>query len=361
MKYRRFSLLRIPSLAGPVGFPWRAFFTALLVVTFSLMPLPVTPREASILVKLAPARAAVVQKTLTAYGTVEYSPNKAQVLDVLSEALVDQVLVAAGEKVRQRQLLLRMKASPNAETEVENARIAVKFARQALSRMQDMRARQLATNADVQAAQQALATAEATLANARRRFRTVGELRAPMDGVIQTISVSQGDIVPAGTPLLRLAKEDRLRVRLGVEPEDLPRVKIGQQAFIAPLYQGARVLPGKVQHIYYQVDPNTRLAEVVVPLPAAPELLPGAVVRGRIVVEERQALTVPRQAILRQDGKPYVFVAEKGRARIRWVETGLDDGRRAEIGSGVQAGEHVVVLGNYELKDGMALRVVEKQ
>ena len=59
---------------------------------------------------------------------------------------------------------------------------------------------------------------------------------------------------------------------------------------------------------------------------------------------------------LYQGGKAYVFVVQSGKAVRQWVDAGEDDGERVEIRSGLAANESVVVLGNYELQDGMAVK-----
>lgn len=318
------------------------------------------PGGPSVLVQASPTRLTAMRETITVYGTVEFSPQHALVLDLQAEGLVESVYVAAGQQVRKGAMLVVIRNTPNAMLELERARVDVAFARKDVERLRDLRARQLATNAEVQVAEQNLAKAQALLANIRKRLgnASIRILRAPMDGIVEVVSVRQGDIVPAGNPVLRLAKGDRLRVRFGVEAEDLPRVAGGQSVSITPVYGEAAPVTGQVQQIYRQVDPRTHLAEVVVPLPAAPSLLPGSMVRGLLVLRDLPAvLAVPRSAVLYAGGRPYVFAIDRGTAHRRWVRTGLDDGRQVEIRGGLRAGELVVTVGNYELHDGMALRL----
>ena len=338
-------------------------FTALLACLFlGLMSVRATDVP-SVLVRVEPARFNSMSETLTTYGMVEYSPEGTEILDILSQGLVTKVWVAAGQKVRQGDPLLEIKATINAETDLEKARIAVTFSQKDLDRVKKLREFQLATKPQVQAAEENLAKAKASLNNVQQRIgqQATRELRADMDGFVESVNVNQGDIVASGAPLLRLAKGDRFRVRLGVEPEDLLSVRDGQTVRIVPLYFGAHSLDSKIHRIYYRVNPKTRLAEVVVPLPAMPEILPGEVVRGEIVIKERlHVLVVPRQAVLRQDNRDYVFVYDHGIAHLRWVNTGLEQGSLVEIKSGLNVGEQIVVTGNYELRDGIRLRIQDR-
>ncbi|MEW5791153.1 MAG: efflux RND transporter periplasmic adaptor subunit [Pseudomonadota bacterium] len=313
----------------------------------------------SVLSRLAPASTQTIQESLTAYGTVEYAPEHGQTVDVQGEGLLRRVFVAAGQTVHRGDPLIELENTANARLERRNAEIDVEFASKDVKRLRDLRARQLATNAEVQTAEQALAKAQAVLANIRKRLGAspVRTLRAEMDGVVEQVMLRAGEIAAPGTPLLRLAQGNRLRVRFGVEPEDIDRIRAGMPVRVQALYAGATPVTGAVREIYRQVDPKTRLAEVVVPLAGGPGLLANAMVRGEIILSQTQALTVPRSAVLYQQGRPYVFVARQGRAWQRWVRIGQDTGRVIEIRAGLRPGERVVMLGNYELQNGMALRL----
>lgn len=320
------------------------------------------PPAVSAMVQTSTAKLIRMTDSMTVYGTVEYAPEQSRVLDVQGEGIINKVMVAAGQKVRKGDVLLELTATVNAQTELENAQIAVKYARKDLQRLRDLRTRQLATNLDVQTAEETLAKAETAFSSAHKRQGggNVRVLRAEMDGIVDQVNVRQGEMAAAGAPLIRLAKGDQLRVRLGVEAEDLSRLHEGLLVNIMPLHHGAQPSSGRIQQIYRQIDPKTRLAEIVVTLPSAPGLFPGAMVKGEIVLTQQTVLTVPRSAVLSRNGKNYVFLAKDMRATLRWVETGNDNDSNIEIRRGLNAGDVVVSLGNYELENGMVLRVQEQ-
>ena len=275
------------------------------------------------------------------------------------DGIVNKVMVAAGQRVHKGEALLELSATANAHTEFENARIAANFAAKDLERIKGLRARQLATNLEVQTAEETLTRAQATLANVLKREgdSALRVLHAATDGVVDQVNVHQGEIAVAGSPLIRLVKGDQLRVRLGVEAEDLPRMHDGLEVNVSPLNHDARASKGHIQQIYRQIDPKTRLAEVVVGLPVAPGLLAGAVVKGEIIFGQQTVLSIPRSAVLSREGHYYVYVAKNSRAILKWVDTGPENGDNVEIRHGLNVGDDVVTLGNYELEHGMLLRV----
>ena len=314
----------------------------------------------SVLVKVAPATFQPITRTLTAYGTVEYSPEGARVMNVQAEGVVSQVLVAVGQQVHKGDALVRLEPSASARLELEKARIEVDFARKEVQRLIDLRTRQLATNAEVASAQKALATAEAALVNIRKR--QVGGatqvLRAAVAGTVEAVNVEIGQVAAPGTPLVRIGNRERLRVKLGVEQEVLQQIEVGQQVAVRPLNSAAAAITSSIARVYRQIDPKTRLAEAVVPLPASDGLLPGAMVRADITLQSNpHALVVPRSAVLYRRGiEPYVFVDDQGRAREHSVLIGEDNGDVVEIRQGLVAQQNVVTLGNAELTDGVAIR-----
>ncbi|MCL4527184.1 MAG: efflux RND transporter periplasmic adaptor subunit [Gammaproteobacteria bacterium] len=334
---------------------------AILGLGLSVPVLPATA-EVSALVQLTPARVMPLAEHLRAYGTVEFAPEGGRTLSLEAESLVSQVLVANGQRVHQGEALLRVAPSINDQLQLQQAQIGVRFALTDQQRLESLRTRQLATNAEVQTAQQTLAKAQATLHDLQMRLKALqaGVVRSPIDGVVETVSVHQGDLIAAGQPLLRLSTGSALRILLGVEPEDLPRVKVGDAVRLRPVYGDQFPLSGKIQQIYWQVDPKTRLAQVVVPMAATASLLPGAMVRAQIILGHQKSLAIPDSAVLQQGGRSYCFVDVHGKAQQRWIETGWREAGWIAVSKGLQAGEMVVSLGNYELRDGMALRVAGK-
>ena len=119
----------------------------------------------------------------------------------------------------------------------------------------------------------------------------------------------------AGNPLIEIVAKNRLEVRLGVEPEDINRVKENQPVSITRVNVPA--LPpvtGHIRKISYGVNPTTRLVDVFVSLPAPADFLLEESISGKITVAEAHGLIVPRSAVL-PEGQGYsLFTVKGGRA-----------------------------------------------
>ncbi len=118
---------------------------------------------------------------------------------------------------------------------------------------------------------------------------------------------------------------------------------------------------GKVSMITRRINPASRLVDVYVSLPHDSGLVLETFLRARVVVDTKTALIVPRQAVLPVENKRVLYTVQDGKAVEHDVTIGLEDANNVEIiGGGVNAGDTVVVLGNAELENGMAVQVEEE-
>jgi RND family efflux transporter MFP subunit len=306
------------------------------------------------------AAARPMRETLSAYGVADYAPQSQTTVAATAEVLVDQILVAAGQTVEAGQPLLRLRNSANSLLELQKARVDAGTATRDLARTQRLYGEHLATNADLDAARQNAASARAAAASADSRMSGEGGrvVVAQHAGTVVSLDVARGDMVAAGAALLHLSSDNRMDVRLGIEPADVGKVRAGQKVVLHPVYDSSLSIEGVVGDVIGRIDPASGLAQTLVRLADTHGLLPGSGVRGEIEVMRRDAvLSVPRSAVLSEGEQSQVFVVDGKQARQVEVETGADDGARVEIVSGLKAGAVVVTEGNHELEDGMAVAI----
>lgn len=314
----------------------------------------------SALVRVEQVQASEMVRHIDAYGLVGFPPELQHTLDAAAESRVAQVLVSAGESIAPGQPLLRLQPSATTAVELAKARTDAGFASSELSRVQRLRAQQLATNAELAAARQAHANAQAALAGLQQMQGPAnGLIIANQAGVVASVDVQQGDIVAAGAAVIHLADKRALRVRVGVEPTDLAQMREGQKVEITAVYDPSVTAAGRVTKLVSQVDPQTKLGQALVDLDGLSGLLPGSTVRAAIEIDRHPgALAIPRSAVLTDEsGNPYAFIVVGDKARHVALKTGQDDGKRVEVLNGLKAGDQVVVEGNYELEDGMAVHL----
>lgn len=315
------------------------------------------PADVSALVRTAPLNRMVLADRISGYGTVMPEPGASVNLNLAKAGQVTRLLANVGESVRKGQPLLEIATDAAGALAYSQAENAVAFARGELQRTQSMLARQLATRSQVDAASRALKDAEQALAaqNTQGNGSRITRLKAPFSGLVVSTAVAQGDRVQPGTNLIQLSHTQYFRVRLGIEPGDSQRLRAGMAARLASVFDPGRAVAGTVTQVGGQIDPQTQLVAVTVRFTGA-AFLPGTRLRGEIAAASHSAFSVPRQAVLRDSRGAYLFQVVAGRARRIEVETGIEDGDWTEVRGAGLLRAPVVVLGNYELEDGMAVR-----
>ena len=309
-------------------------------------------------VRTAVAAQAPLSITVSAYGTVIASPEDTHNVSVPFEARVRRVLVTTGQHVDSQTPLVEIEPTPAALLELQNSRSAKEAAVKDLQQVQQKLDMKLATKSELLTAEQALKLAQSKLDSLEKQQIAPRRLTAGLTGLVSKVDVQEGQVIAAGGPLVEVVPSNRVQVRLGVEPRDVPQLRIGQAVDLTPVeHAGSPAVQGKVAIITQRVNPASRLVDVFVALPEKSPLMLETYVRGMVITDTKQALVVPHSAVLPEEDKQIVYTVKDGKAVKREVRVGLDDGRNAEILEGLKAGETVVTQGNYELEDGMAVEV----
>lgn len=322
-------------------------------------PSSTVPAQASTPVRVEQAAASNRQQMLSAFGTIEISPDHSRTVSLPYDSIVMAVRAAAGQTVRAGAPILEVRPAPAAALEQRRAAEALRFARSDNERILRLRAQNLATNADLAAARQALANAEAAISELGAPLGTGRSqlVVAPIAGLIVTLDAVPGGVIPAGTPLARIGDAQQLQARLGVEIEDLSNIREGATTKLSDL-QNTLAVQGRVSRVLRRVDPTTRLAEVTVALPVGATLLPGAPVRAEIAIGAvREVITTPRSALVYAGEMASVFVMEGAVARRKAVTLGAEFDDRIEVLSGIEIGASVIVDGAATLEDGARVAV----
>jgi len=177
---------------------------------------------------------------------------------------------------------------------------------------------------------------------------------APFSGVVVKMYVNEGEIIAPGTPLVWIMHISRVRAEV-----EIPEVKLSQLRKGIPADVVLDALPdyrfeGTIARINGRIDPVSRHFTVEIDIPNTKGIIrPGMF--ARIVLKtdiHKDVIIVPHKALITDDrGRDAVFVLKKGRAMSRPVDIGAFNADMAEIQGGLDAGDQVIVTGNYGLED----------
>jgi RND family efflux transporter MFP subunit len=278
-----------------------------------------------------------------------------------------------GELVRRGRLLFSI------ETDTYEQQVKLNEARLAQTRSEFDRQSQLlqeraTSQSSVDAALANLQQAEANLALAKISLGYT-QIRAPFDGVVGRHQMDVGAYVgasPGGTLLATIQKLSPVYVNAAVGERDVLRLRervaargragqgMAERVPVQATLQGEDLAPeqGELDFIDRQVLPGTGTLAVRGRFANRDgRLLPGYYAKLSIDLgPPREALLVPRTAILSDQQGDFVYLAEGDVARRRGIQTRATPGESREVLSGLKAGELLIVGGSTKVADGRAVQ-----
>ncbi|MBT0780121.1 efflux RND transporter periplasmic adaptor subunit [Paracoccus versutus] len=280
--------------------------------------------------------------------------------------------VDVGDVVRQGDVLATLNPDDlqgdvrAAQAAVEAAQVELRTAQATAERTRSLASRNVASTAQLEQAERALAAAQAAEQQAQseliqaRDAEGFAEMRAPFAGVISAVFVNAGAVVSAGEPVLRLSTQDGIEAVIDLPDIVLSRVGQGDPYEVWTENDPGRIVPATVSQIEPVADAATRTRRIHLALGEDADFRLGALVRARPAGAAAARLVLPQAAILERDGAQHVWVVsrdgDQGTVALRRIETlGPPIGGRVTVASGLAQGEEVVIRGIHSLAEGQSV------
>jgi RND family efflux transporter MFP subunit len=218
-----------------------------------------------------------------------------------------------------------------------------------------------------------LESARASLTQAQENFNFT-EVRAPVNGVVVSRSLEEGDLAPSGQTLFELASDSGFETRIFLPVQDWRSVRIGQSVQLRVSNEASVSATGIVSRKSPQLDPTTGLGEVVITLSqVGGSIYSGVLAENLINIQTNDnAVVIPRSALVEvvetvvnpesntiELERSYSVFVSKGDsvAERRTLELGIEQGDRIEILSGLRPGDNIVITGQQGLEEGGRISV----
>lgn len=189
-----------------------------------------------------------------------------------------------------------------------------------------------------------------------KEIRTTGRvpkalhIHSPFDGIVMNIGAREGQRITPETELYMVADLSRVWVQVDVYEDELPWVRLGDEAEMRLPAAPGRVFKGRLSYIYPYLDGKTRTNKVRIEF-ANPDLILKPDMFANITLKPSRtmnAVVVPSEAIVRTGTRNQVFVQRaEGKFEPRIVELGLQSDGEVQILSGINSGELVVTSSQF--------------
>lgn len=186
---------------------------------------------------------------------------------------------------------------------------------------------------------------------------------APLEGYIGNIYVDKGDSVAKETPVANVVNIDKVKIRTDIADRFLSLVKVKQPASVKADAYPDMEFKGEISMVSPSVDVATRTFPIEVTLANEERLLkPGMFARIELVLKDaKDAIIIPREGVIRVLDKTHVYAADGNAARKEDVQLGIQRLDVVEVISGLEEGEEVIIKGQYKVKDGIVVDIVERE
>lgn len=315
-----------------------------------------------------------IDQALLVSGNLAAVPNHDAKVAALVPGRIKSVLVNEGDRVNAGQKLAELEQIPfadqlrQAEAAVAQAQANLQNAKLAAARNETLLQRGIAAGKEVEDArtqvsvdEAALHQAEAAESAARTQLdRTL--LRSPFAGTIVHRFLSAGEQVDGGgaQAVVEVADIDTLELLGSVPASRLAAIRNGDEfSFHIDAFPNT-TFKARIVRVFPAVDPATNNGTIRIRIDNPNHLAKlGMFVTLDLPLQEKaQRLIVPRQAIYPDEtGEPRVYKVSAGEAEAVAVKLGIQTKDTAEILSGVQQGDTIILSGGYGLPEKAKVHV----
>jgi len=226
------------------------------------------------------------------------------------------------------------------------------------------------SGAELERRETSLKAAQAQLDQTKAQLASQGNqagytsLVADVSGVITAVEAEPGQVVTAGTPIVRIAQDGPRDVVFSVPEDKIVAIKPGSDVAVRVWANGGTALTGKVREVAASADPVTRTYPVKVSLDAAatPALGSTAYVSPQALSHVgTPVIKLPTSALRKEGAGTAVWVLDKATMTLKSqpVQIATADGNEAVIAAGLQPGMLVVSAGVHVLSPGQKVTIYQ--
>ncbi len=302
-------------------------------------------------------------------------------VDVISKGIgiCEEVFVEEGDYVKEGQILAKLDTS-EVETQILQTKVNIEKCKSALAIAEQSLKEGIGSKVERDNAKFALDAAEATLKIQQVQLKNQ-TITAPISGVITRKNINKGVMVTTGMPVFSIVDPNSYCIPINIPEKEISKVTRGQEAEVVIDSCPSKKYKTVIDKISPIIDSASGTVKATLKFVEQDKdsdcIKDNAFARVKLIMETREnVLTIPKDAVLEESGRKYVFIAEKlasdsndknkqtsidennlYEAKKVEVQVGLEDSENYEIISGVEENTMVVTLGQMSLKPGSIIKI----
>jgi membrane fusion protein (multidrug efflux system) len=332
---------------------------ALAIVAYKIMTAHAVPdsrRQNIAMVKVELPRRDTVTYKLQFRGDIS-AIRQASIFSKVGGNL-EHVYVDMGSAVKSNQLLALIDTT-ELHQQYQQAAATFQNARLTFQRTKELFEQNLVARQDIDNADAAMKVSRANFETAATRLG-YARITAPFAGFITRRYLDPGALVTLNnTTLFMLMDIDAVKVIINILEKDIPLLRDMKKAVVTVDAFPDKEFYGSVTRYSQAVELSTRTMAVEIDIPNKDHVLkPGMFANVILIVDEHlNAITIPTQAVLKDDRGSFVYLAVKDTAKRRLVNIGVEQNSRTEILSGLNDTDSTITTGQQFVKEGAPISI----
>lgn len=271
---------------------------------------------------------------------------------------VREIKAMEGMQVRKGEVLVELDAE-TINRSIEEIETQLELANIIFEKQKRLWDQQIGTEVQFLEAKNRKETLEKSLASATtQKDRTT--IRAPFDGTVEEVRIRLGELVQPGSPILNFVGENDLYIEGEVSERYVGLLNKGDSVEVSFPSTG-RKLKTRITAVGGVIDPNNRTFKVEAYLPDGENVKPNMISTIKIRdYENKNAVIVPTNLILKDNSGEYVYTVENQTARKTYIKRGRTFQGETEVVEGLEGNEELVEKGFREVGDNFKVTIAQK-
>lgn len=265
-----------------------------------------------------------------------------------------------GDKVMSGELIVRLE---NKEYEnniaIESKKLSLDIAEQEEVKKKALYDKGGVTLSELRNAEVAITNAKYSYENAILNLDKMN-IKAPFTGIIVNLPHYTSSVqIPSGSSIVSIMNYSKMIMEINLPESAIKEVAPGQTAFITHYTLPKDTIMGHISELSPAISSETRTFKGKLIIDNKDLLLrPGMFVKADIVVDKADStIVIPKEIVMNNRRRKYVYIVEKGIAKTRDIQTGLEDNDNIEVVGGLNIKDQLVTRGYETLRDGSKVKI----
>lgn len=299
----------------------------------------------SVGITVGPLEQKDLSTVVKANGQLAVPPQNKADVSVLSGGIIRTISVLEGQQVKKGQILATIENQEliRIQQDYLTAKNSFSYVQAEYNRQTQLKEAGAGTGKSFQSAEATYNSEKSRITAYESQLRQLGispakiasgrivsrfPLLAPISGTVGQIGANTGAFVQPGTSIMEVVDNSKIHCDLIVFEKDLMKVKIGQTVNFQLTNQENQQIKGKINGINKSFENESKgvIVHAVIENSARQNLIPGMYVTALISVGNQLSPAVPIDAVVRSEGKEYVFIATAEGEKLRFQKTEVKTG-----------------------------------